>query len=115
MPNSGDVVDLDLGAPQGREAAAFVRPAIIVTSRRVLEASPSVVQVVPVTSTIRAFHSEVVIEADARNGLDRRSAAQCQHTRAVSPSRISRVRGTVGPAVLAQLRETIAVLLDLPG
>lgn len=113
MPNSGDVVDLDLGSPRGREAG-FVHPAIVLTAQRILEASPSVVHVVPLSSTMRPFHSEVAIEADRRNGLDHQSAAQCQHLRAVSPNRISRVRGSVGPAVLAQLRETIAVLLDLP-
>ncbi len=66
------------------------------------------------TTTIRRFHTEVVIEPDEGNGLDHVSAAQCQHLRAVSPSRILTVRGNIGHAVLAQLRETIAVILDLP-
>jgi len=114
MPTSGDVVDLDLGAPEGREAG-FLHPAILVTAQRVLDATPSVVHVVPLTSTIRRFDSEVVIEPDSANGLREVSAAQCQHLRAVSPSRIAATRGNVGPAVVAQLRETIAVLLDLPG
>jgi len=113
MPNSGDVVDLDLGVPEGREAG-FHHPAVLVTAQRILEASPSVVQVVPLTSTIRQFHAEVVIEPDAGNGLDAVSSAQCQHLRAVSPSRIVATRGNVGLAVLAQLRETIAMILDLP-
>ena len=113
MPTSGDVVDLDLGVPEGREAG-FPHPAVLVTAQRVLDATPSVVQVVPLTSTIRRFDSEVVIDPDATNGLEQTSAAQCQHLRAVSPSRIATTRGNVGPAVVAQLRETIAVLLDLP-
>lgn len=114
MPSSGDVVDLDLGVPEGREAG-FSHPAVVVTAQRVLDAEPSVVHVVPLTSTIRRFHSEVMLEPDAANGLSDTSAAQCQHLRAVSPSRISAVRGSVGAGVLAQIRETIAVLLDLPG
>jgi mRNA interferase MazF len=114
MPTSGDVVDLDLGLPEGREAG-FVRPAVVVTARRILDAGPSVVHVVPLTSTVRGFHSEVVIEPDPLNGLDAQSAAQCQHLRAVSARRIAAVRGNVGPASLLQIRETIAVLLDLPG
>lgn len=113
MPTSGDVVDLDLGAPEGREAG-FRHPAILVTAQRILNATPSVVHVVPVTKTIRRFHSEVVIEPDEANGLVAHSAAQCQHLRAVSPSRIVATRGNVGPTVLAQLRETIAVILDIP-
>jgi mRNA interferase MazF len=113
MPTSGDVVDLELGAPEGREAG-FRHPAVLVTAQRILDAQPSVLHVVPLTSTIRAYHAEVVIEPDAANGLDVASAAQCQHIRAVSPNRIAAVRGNVGAALLAQLRETIAVILDLP-
>lgn len=114
MLTSGDVVALDLGVPQGREAG-FVHPAVLVTAQRILDAGPSVVHVVPLTSTIRPFHSEVVVEPDATNGLGAVSAAQCQHLRAVSPGRIAAERGNVSPTVLAQIRETIALLLDLTG
>lgn len=113
MPTSGDVVNLELGAPEGHEAG-FRHPAVLVTAQRILDAEPSVVHVVPLTSTVRSFHSEVVIDADEANGLDEISAAQCQHIRAVSPGRIVDVRGNVGAAVLTQLRETIAIILDLP-
>ncbi|MFW2383599.1 MAG: type II toxin-antitoxin system PemK/MazF family toxin, partial [Acidimicrobiales bacterium] len=71
---SGDVVDLDLGAPAGREAG-FRYPAIVVTAQRVLDAEPSVVQVVPLTSTLRGFSSEVEIDADDANGLEQASSA----------------------------------------
>jgi len=114
MPTSGDVVDLDLGLPEGREAG-FLHPAVLVTAQRILDASPSVVHVVPLTSTIRRFHSEVVIEPDAANGLGGVSAGQCQHLRSVSPNRIVGTRGNVGRAVVAQLRGTIAVILDIHG
>ncbi len=113
MPTSGDVVDLQLGAPEGK-GAGFRHPAIVVTAQRILDADPSVVQVVPLTSAIRSFHSEVVVEPDETNGLDVVSAAQCQHIRAVSSRRIMGVRGNVGTTVLTQLRETIAIILDLP-
>jgi mRNA interferase MazF len=113
MPTSGDVVDLDLGVPEGREAG-FRHPAILVTAQRILDADPSVVHVVPLTTTIRSFHSEIVIEPDDVNGLDELSAAQCQHVRAISPRRILGVRGNVGAVTLRQLRGIIAVILDLP-
>lgn len=113
MPNSGDVVGVDFGAPEGREAG-MRRPAVVVTAQRILDAAPSVIQVVPLTSTLRSFHSEVVIEPDPTNGLEAVSAAQCQHLRAVSSARIGEVRGNVGSTVLNQVRETIAVILDLP-
>jgi mRNA interferase MazF len=113
MLGSGDVVDLDLGVPEGHEAG-LPHPAIVITAQRILDASPSVVHVVPLTSTLRHFHSEVLVEPDGSNGLEHTSAAQCQHLRAVSTQRVQRVRGRVGVIVLAQLREVVAVQLDLP-
>lgn len=113
MATSGDIVNLDLGLPQGREAG-FQHPAVLVTAQRILDAHASVVHVVPLTTTIRRFHSEILIEPDEANGLGEVSAAQCQHIRAVSWGRILNIRGNIGVALLAQLRETIAVILDLP-
>lgn len=113
MPTSGDVLDLDLDVPEGREAG-FVHPAVVVTAQRILDAGSSVVHVVPLTTTLRRFHSEVVLEPDLDNGLSEPSAAQCQHVRAVSPHRIVAIRGNIGSIALTQVRETIAVILDLP-
>ena len=113
MLTSGDVLDLDLGLPQGREAG-FRHPVVVVSAQRILRAGPSVVYMVPLTSTVRGFHSEITIEPDPDNGLTVRSAAQCQHLRAVSTGRIVSARGNIGPATLAQIRETIAVILDIP-
>ena len=113
MLNSGDIVELDLGIPSGREAG-LRRPAVVVTAQRILEASPRIVQVVPLTTTVRGFGSEILVEPDGSNGLDRATAAQCQHVRAVSVSRIDRVLGNVGGVVLAQIRETLGLILDIP-
>jgi mRNA interferase MazF len=109
---SGDLVEADLGEPVGREAG-FPRPVVVVTAQVVLALGPSVVHVVPLTTTRRGFRSEIEIEPDDRNGVVEPSAAQCQHLRAVSTTRLSETIGNVGAATLAQLRETIADLLDL--
>ncbi|MBM3695640.1 MAG: type II toxin-antitoxin system PemK/MazF family toxin [Actinobacteria bacterium] len=113
MLNSGDVVELDLGLPLGREAG-LRRPAVVTTAQRILEASPSVIQVVPLTTTIRGFGSEILIEPDQSNGLERPAAAQCQHVRAVSAGRVDRVLGNVGAVALARIRETLGLILDIP-
>ncbi len=110
---SGDVINLDLGVPHGHEAG-FLHPAIVVTSQRVLDAAPTTVQVVPLTSTLRGFESEVTVPANHGSGLQRPSAAQCQHLRSVAVGRLSAPIGRVGPVELIQVRETIAALLDLP-
>ena len=113
MQSSGDIVNLDLGRPEGREAG-YLHPAVIITAQRILDAAPTVIQVVPLTSTLRGFHTEVVIEPDPANGLAQSSAAQCQHVRAVSPARVVDTLGNAGPLALSQIRETIAVIIDLP-
>ncbi len=113
MLTSGDVVELDLGTPSGREAG-LRHPAVVVTAQRILDAGPNVLQIVPLTTTVRSFGSEVVLEPDPENGLNDPSAAQCQHVRAVSAGRVERVRGHVGSTALSQIRETLGLILDIP-
>jgi mRNA interferase MazF len=112
MLTSGDVVGLDLGTPTGREAG-FRHPAVVVTAQRILDAESNVIQVVPLTTTIRGFGSEIRIEPDQANGLSHSSAAQCQHIRAVSTGRVEHIRGNVGPTALSQIRDTIGLILDI--
>jgi mRNA interferase MazF len=112
MPNSGDVVFVELGLPAGREAG-FRHPAVIVTAQAILDSAPSVVQVVPATSTLRGFESEVVLEPDLHSGLGHRSAAQCQHVRSVSTVRLGDPVGNVGPLALTQIRETLSMIFGI--
>lgn len=112
MLTPGDVVELALGAPSGSEAGR-ARPAVVVTAGRVLRGGPNVVQVVPLTRTIRDSGAEIAIEPDERNGLSAPSAAQCQHLRSVSTTRVSARVGNIGPVALRQVRDTLAALLDL--
>ena len=111
MPTSGDVVRVDLGTPLGSESG-MVRPVVIITAQRVLGHSPRVLQVVPLTTTIRGWTSEVTIPADSQAGLGTLSAAQCQHIRAIAAERVIGEIGNVGAVVLHQIRETLATLLD---
>lgn len=67
----------------------------------------------PLASTPRGHGSEVPIPPDHANGLAQDSAAQCQHIRAVATARIQATHGNVGPMILAQVRDTLATLLDL--
>lgn len=112
MLTAGDVVDLDLGMPAGSEAG-LRRPAIVVTAGRVLSGGPNVIQVVPLTRTVRQSGSEVLIDPDKDNHLMARSSAQCQHVRSVATTRIHGRTGRVGPVALGEIRETLALLLDL--
>ncbi len=112
MLTPGDIVELDLGTPAGSEAG-LRQPAIVVTASRILRGGPNVIQVVPLTRTIRQNSTEVVIDPDDENRLAARSSAQCQHLRSVAMSRIHQRTGNVGPVVLSEVREILALLLDL--
>ncbi len=112
MLTSGDVVGADLGMPVGHEAG-FAHPVVVVSAQRVLDGGPSILHVVPLTSTLRRFGSEVLIGANRGSGLEVDSSAQCQHLRSISTVRVTSARGNVGVIALAQIRETIGVLLDI--
>ena len=112
MLNSGDIVEVDLGTPIGSEAG-LRRPAVVVTATGVLRGNPNVVQVIPLTRTIRPSGAEVYVEPDEEHQLSPPSAAQCQHVRSVSAERVIATRGAAGPALLAEIREVLGLLLDL--
>jgi mRNA interferase MazF len=112
MRRCGDVQLAGLGEPQGREAG-FTRPVVVVTAQLVLDQHPSVVHVVPLTSTVRGYRSEVTVEPDPGNGLEAVSAAQCQHIRAIALERLPAPVGNIGPQALTQMCEILADLLDL--
>lgn len=68
--------------------------------------------VVPLTGTIRQSSTEVFVDPDKDNQLRARSSAQCQHVRSVATTRLRVRAGNVGPVVLGEVRETLALLLD---
>lgn len=112
MLTPGDVVELDLGTPSGSDAG-LRRAAVVATAGRVLGGGTNVIQVVPLTRTIRQSSTEVVIEPEEGNRLRARSSAQCQHVRSVAVRRIHERTGNVGSVVLSEVRETIALLQHL--
>ena len=112
MLTSGDVVDLDLGIPVAREAG-FRHPAVVVTGQDILTQEPTIVHIVPLTSTNRGFKSEIEVEPDRHNGVENPCVAQAQQVRAISITRISQVRGNVGSVTLARIRDKLGLILDI--
>lgn len=92
--------------------AGFRRPAVVVTAQRLLAGTPSVVHVVPLTTTLRGFASEVPIPTSGDNDLDTESCAQAHQIRTVSAVRVHGVRGNVGAVALSQVRQAIAETID---
>ncbi|MFT3854131.1 MAG: type II toxin-antitoxin system PemK/MazF family toxin [Ilumatobacteraceae bacterium] len=108
----GDVVEVDLGQPTGSEAG-FVRPSVLVVADAFLRYRPSVVFVVPLTSTRRDFPSHIAIAADRDNGLTTASWAQVEQLRSVSTRRCRTPLGNVGAIVVAQILDVIAMITGI--
>jgi mRNA-degrading endonuclease toxin of MazEF toxin-antitoxin module len=101
---SGDILVIDFGFPVG-SAPALVRPAVIITAQPTLDFFDQTFQVVPITSTQRNWPSDIATE---------RGAAQCHLVMTVDKTQIVEMTGeAVGAVVLAQIRETVAILLGL--
>ncbi len=100
---SGDVYRVDFGFPFGSEAG-FVRPAVIVTDDDVLESISATFQVVPFTSTVRNWPTDVASEW---------GEAQVHLVTTVSSEAAGERLGVVGPAKLAALREVLSDILGM--
>jgi mRNA interferase MazF len=111
--NAGDIVEVDFGMPVGSEAG-FRRTGIVVTADAFLALRPTTVFVVPLTSTRRSFPSHVEIEADRTNQLQVTSYAPVEQLRAISVERCSTPTGNVGPAVVQQILDILAMITGMP-
>lgn len=102
---AGDIVRVDFGVP-ARGEPGFVRPAVVLTSDDVLEFRQWAVQVIPCSSTVRGWLSEVAV---AGFGV-----AQAHLVTTVSVDRIVEPpMQNVGPFVLRQMRELVGALLEI--
>jgi mRNA interferase MazF len=100
---SGDVYRVDFGWRLGSEAG-FVRPAVVITDDDVLESISETFQVIPFTSTVRNWPTDVSSEW---------GEAQVHLMTTVSSVAAGERLGTVGPAKLRALREVLCDLLGI--
>ena len=109
---AGDIVRVDLGVPAGSEAG-FVRPAVVVSAAAFLKPNLRTVLVVPCTTRRRGAPSHVELVPDAANRLASSTWAQVEHLRSVGRVRCLDIVGNVGAVALEQVREIVALLLDI--
>ena len=101
---AGDIVRVDFGTP-ARGEPGFVRPAIVVTSDDILEFRQHAITVVPCTTRVRGWLTEVPV--------DGHGVAQSHLPTTISVDRVVGIEGNVGPVSLRQIRELIADVLGL--
>lgn len=100
---SGDVFTVDFGSPLDNEAG-LLRPAVVITDDDILESISGTFQVVPFTSTVRNWPTDISSEW---------GEAQVHLITTVSSLAAGEHLGTVGPAKLRALREVLSDLLGM--
>ncbi len=96
----GDLVWVNLDPIEGNEQAG-TRPCVVVSSRNHLQAVPTLVSVVPVTSSDRGWESHIRLEPGRI--LPKASWAMTEQIRTIARERIQRGNGRVSKECLSEM------------
>lgn len=107
----GEVYDVDLGQPVGREPG-FNRPAVVVSVDLLNNGPGGLVAVIPVTSSTYGLRSHVELEPGP-SGLDRICYARCDQIRVISTARLRSRRGVIDADRLRSIDQALRFVLDL--
>lgn len=107
----GEIWFADLNPTKGSEQAGF-RP-IVILSGNLLNKYLSVVISAPLTSKIKNYQGNPVIEPNDRNGLTKNSELMIFHIRSISKERLVRKIGEISPDELEKALETLDDLMRL--
>lgn len=105
----GEIWYVDLNPVKGSEQAG-IRPVVII-SGNLLNRYLNVVIVVPLTSQIKNYKGNPVLDPDKRNGLTSRSEMLVFHVRSVSKDRLIKKVGSVDTADLHIAMKTLQDIL----
>lgn len=111
----GMVIGVNLDPTQGSETGK-IRPCIIVTND-IYNARVPIIQVVPVTewSPKKAqIRTNVEIEPSPRNGLSKKSVADCLQTRPIDHRvRLIKIRGELDQTTMQALDQALKIVFAL--
>jgi mRNA interferase MazF len=111
----GLVIDVNLDPTKGSETGK-IRPCVIVTNNT-YNARVPVIQVVPLTawSARKArIITNVEVVPSARNGLTKKSVADCLQTRPIDHrARLVTVRGELEDEVMTKMDDALKIVFDL--
>ena len=110
-PQRGEIWLLDLDPNRGHEQAGR-RPALILTVDTFNAGPADLVVVIPVTKTIRAMPTHVIVRPP-EGGVKMECAILCEALRSVSKERLVVKWGRVNPPTLAEVEDRVRILLGL--
>jgi mRNA interferase MazF len=111
----GMVIDVNLDPTKGSETGK-IRPCVIVTNNT-YNARVPVIQVVPLTAwSVRKARiiTNVEIVPSSRNGLTKKSVADCLQTRPIDHrARLVKVRGELEDTVMTKIDDALKIVFAL--
>ncbi|HPM31833.1 MAG TPA: type II toxin-antitoxin system PemK/MazF family toxin [Chryseolinea sp.] len=105
----GEIWQTDLNPVKGSEQAGF-RPVVVLSGNLMNEHLPVVI-VVPLTTKIKNFKGNPVLQPTKANGLKSQSEMMVFHIRSVSKDRLIKKTGKIEANELAQATKTLNDIL----
>lgn len=107
----GEIWWTDLNPTPGREQNG--RRPVLIISGNLLNRYLDVVIVVPLTTQIKGFKGNPVLEPNSQNQLKSTSEALVFHVRSISKDRLLEKIGEVQPEIVSEIKTTLADILTL--
>ena len=106
----GELWLADLNPVKGQEQAGM-RPVVIV-SGNLLNEHLNVVICCPLTTKIKNYKGNIILQPDERNKLKAESEILVFHIRSVSKERLVKKIGAVGKAAIQGIRQTLHEIME---
>jgi mRNA interferase MazF len=106
----GEIWYANLDPTEDSEQAGF-RPILIVSGNLANELAP-VVLCCPITSKIKNYKGNPILEPDEQNGLKLKSEVMIIHLRSLAKSRLKQKLGSINPSHIKLVKQTINDLLN---
>lgn len=106
----GEIWYENLDSTEDSEQAGF-RPVLIVSGNLANEHAP-VVLCCPITSKIKNYKGNPILEPDEQNGLKLKSEVMIIHIRSIAKSRLKQKLGSINPSHIKLVKQTINDLLN---
>lgn len=105
----GEIWELYLDPATGREQSGR-RPAVII-SGNLLNQKLEVVIVCPLTTSVKNYKGNVILQPDAINNLTKESEILTFHIRSVSKNRLRKRIGHIHPDQVSRIKQTLDDIL----
>ena len=106
----GEIWHATLDPIEGSKQLGF-RPVLIVSGNLVNEHAPVVI-CCPLTTKLKYYKGDLIIEPDAQNGLKKQSEVMVIHIRSLSKTRLKQRIGKIPIASVSAIKNTINDLLN---